>query len=96
MPVAATGGDQFAVQLGAFALEANAQKLADAFTAKGYDVSIRRGRDHDGRLWYVLRTGAFASSAEAQAAMQRLKAVAPVRPLVVRQSPAAATPGSGA
>jgi cell division septation protein DedD len=84
---------RFTVQLGAFTLEVTARKLARAFAAKGYAVSVTRVRER-----FAVRTGAFASADEAAAAIPQLKKVAAVQPLVLRRSAtlAATAPTPGA
>jgi Flp pilus assembly protein TadD/cell division septation protein DedD len=63
----------FAVQLGSFASEANAQKLAEMLNVKGYDgISVVHHRDRDGRDWYAVRTGGYDSAEEAGAAARRI------------------------
>jgi DedD protein len=63
----------FAVQLGAFANEANARKLVDQLNGKGYDAAVAHHKDRDGRDWYVVRAGGYASADEAESAARHMR-----------------------
>ena len=63
----------FAVQLGAFANEANARKLVEQLNGKGYDTAVAHHRDRDGRDWYVVRAAGYASAEEAESAARHLR-----------------------
>jgi cell division septation protein DedD len=74
----------FVVQLGSFASEANAHKLADQLNHKGYDVAVVHNRDRDGRDWFVVRAGGYASADEAAAAARHMREAEQVPAMVVR------------
>jgi len=79
---AATSG--FVLQLGAFASEANARKLADQLNRKGYEVAVVHHRDKDGRDWFVVRAGGYANAEEAAAAARHMREAEQVPAVVVR------------
>lgn len=83
---ARTTVDRFVVQLGSWLTEATAHKIADQFAAKGVAVAVSRFNDHDGRTWFVVRSGDFASADEANTLRQSIQSVATggISPLVVR------------
>ncbi len=63
----------FAIQLGAFTNEANAKKLVEQLNGKGYDAAITHHRDRDGRDWYAVRAGGYASADEAETAARQMR-----------------------
>ena len=73
----------FAVQLGAFASEANAKKLAEQLNRKGYEVAVAHHRDREGRDWFVVRAGGYANAEEAAAAARHLREAERVPAVVV-------------
>lgn len=81
-PAPASG--DFVVQLGSFASEANARKLAEQLNGKGYTVAVAHHRDHGGRNWYAVRAGGFASAEEAAAAAQHMRQSEQLPAVVVR------------
>ncbi len=76
----------FVLQLGAFAAEPNARKLADHLNQKGYPAVVLRRRDH-GRDWFVVRTGGYATADEAAAAARHMREAEQVPAMVVRPRP---------
>lgn len=76
--------DEFVVQLGSFASEVNARKLADRLNDKGYGVSVARHHDRDGREWFTVRASGYASADEATTAARRLREAEQVPAVVVR------------
>jgi len=83
-PTATAGGEPpapeagYLVQVGAFAQEANARKLADDLTRLGYDgVRIERGTERD-RLYHV-RFGPFADQTRAERAGEQVSATLGLR-----------------
>ncbi len=73
----------FVLQLGAFASEPNARKLADQLNRKGYEVAVVHRRDHDGRDWYIVRAGGYATADEAAAAARHIREAEQVPAVVV-------------
>jgi len=67
-----TAAARFAVQVGAFADGAAAERLADSLRAKGYAVHVVVGTGAGASRWRV-RVGPLASREEADAAAARLK-----------------------
>lgn len=82
-PETAPSSGGFAVQLGSFAGEANARKLADELAAKGYEVSVVHNRGADGRDWYAVRAGGYDSAAAAAAAAKHMRAAEQLPAVVV-------------
>ena len=78
---AAAGG--FALQLGSFSSEGNARKLADQLNQKGYAVAVVHNRDRDGRDWYIVRAGGYATADEAGAAARHMREAEQVPAVVV-------------
>jgi Flp pilus assembly protein TadD len=81
-PASAETAD-FVVQLGAFAAEPNAHKLADHLNQKGYEVAVVHRRDHDGRDWFIVRAGGYATAEEAGAAARHMREAEQVPAVVV-------------
>ncbi|HKF72589.1 MAG TPA: tetratricopeptide repeat protein [Stellaceae bacterium] len=70
----AVGGKRLVVQLGAFQVEANANRLTSQLKAKGItDLVIIHDRDRQGRDWYVVRTADFATQEAAEAVAQSIR-----------------------
>jgi DedD protein len=67
-----TAAARFAVQVGAFADGAAAERLADSLRAKGYAVHVVVGTGAGASRWRV-RVGPLGSREEADAAAARLK-----------------------
>jgi cell division protein FtsN len=63
----------FAVQLGAFRQQDNAGVLTRRLAAKGYDAEIVKREDTRGRIWFLVRYGAFSNRAEATAVATELR-----------------------
>jgi Flp pilus assembly protein TadD/cell division protein FtsN len=89
-PSAPAASSGYSVQLGSFASEANAHRLADQLNAKGYGVSVSHYRDHNGREWFTVRAGNYASADEATAAANRIRDAERVPAVVVRMHASAA------
>ena len=66
-----TGDLFFTVQVGAFANKANAQKLADELSDKGFDAYVE-SFDKGITSLYRVRVGKFSSREEAEAVESRL------------------------
>jgi len=64
-------GPEYSVQVGAFVSEANAQKLAQDLSAKGY-ASYSERATQDGKNIYRVKAGKFAAREEAQALETKL------------------------
>ena len=79
----------YAVQFGSFSVEANAKKLADQLSAKGYRVAVVPHKDGAGRQWYAVRGEGYSSAAAAEAAARHIKDSERLPAVVVRQP----TPG---
>jgi Flp pilus assembly protein TadD/cell division septation protein DedD len=73
----------FALQLGSFSSEANARKLADQLNRKGYEVGVAHNRDREGRDWYIVRAGGYATADEAEAAARHIREAEQVPAVVV-------------
>ncbi len=67
-----TGGG-WAVQVGSFSKQANADRLSGELAARGYDVFISRVVT-EGNTWYRVRVGPVPNKAEAEALVTRLSA----------------------
>lgn len=78
----------FVVQLGAFSIEAYAKKLVARCAEKGMTVSMTRSVDRQQRVWFVVRTAAFASAEAAQSALQQAQAIGGVQPEIMHLSAA--------
>ena len=77
----------FALQLGAFAVEPNARKLAEHLNQKGYEAVVTHRRGHDGRDWFVVRTGGYATAQEAAAAARHFREAEQLPAVVVHLAP---------
>lgn len=87
----AVAGKRIAVQAGAFQSEANANKLTKQLAAKGVGgLTVIHDRDRQGRDWYVVRAGDFATSEAAEAVAQSIRNTGKSGALVVRISAPAA------
>lgn len=64
--------ETFAVQVGAFLQSENAGILAKRLTKKGYETGVVLHEDSRGRMWYLVRSGAFSRRAEAVAVAVRI------------------------
>lgn len=64
--------ETFAVQVGAFLQSENAGVLAKRLTKRGYEAGVVLHEDSRGRMWYLVRSGAFSRRAEAVAVAVRL------------------------
>jgi len=73
----------FVLQLGAFAAEPNARKLADQLNRKGYEVAVVHRHDRDGRDWFIVRAGGYATADEAAAAARHMREAEQVPAVVV-------------
>jgi len=76
--------ERFTVQLGSFALEDSARRLADEFAAKGVLVVQSRSSDPDGRQWFVVRSGEFDNAADANGVLDMIRSMGQIEPIVVR------------
>ena len=81
--------ERFTVQLGSFALSGSADRVANFFTAKGVTVAITHCSDHDGRDWYVVRSGEFDNADDANSALVMIRSIGLVDPILVRHKIAA-------
>lgn len=74
----------FAVQVGAFRQEANAQRLLEQLESKGYSVAVFQSSDIADNVWYAVRLGPYTTQNDARRAaaniaqQENLKAI--VRP----------------
>ncbi len=75
----------FSVQVGTFASEGNAKKLADQLNQKGYSLAVVHYRDSAGRDWYAVRAGGYGSADEAAAAARHMHDAEQVPAVVVHQ-----------
>jgi DedD protein len=66
-------GNRFAVQLGAFANEANARNWAAKLKAAGVPTYTERRKQADGSTLTLLRAGPFADRAAATAAVAKVR-----------------------
>ncbi len=84
------------VQIGSWLAEATAHTVAGEFTANGVNVTVSHVNDKDGRTWYVIRSGDFATANDANALRDSIRAIGGVSPIVVRlrASPAASSPAA--
>jgi Flp pilus assembly protein TadD len=83
-PTLHSATESYTVQLGSFLYEASAHRIADAFAAKGVIVSLSRSNDHDGREWYVARSGEFASLDDATGVLHMIQSMGGAEPILVR------------
>ncbi len=65
----AAGGKTYTVQVGAFSIKANAQKMQQKLKAAGFDTIIK----HEKNL-YTVQVGAYSVKANAEAMVEKLKA----------------------
>jgi cell division protein FtsN len=86
----ATQAGSFAVQVGAFLLEREAESLVDDLQIKGYNPQITQfwaARHNKKRLWYAVRIGAYADRRQAAHAAadytRKESSLAIVRPMDV-------------
>ena len=75
----------FVVQVGSFASETIAKKLADQLNQKGYGMAVVHHRDAAGRDWYAVRAGGYASADEAAAAARHMHEAEQVPAVVVHE-----------
>lgn len=59
------GAAGYTVQVGAYAEESEARRLAGQLKTRGYRPKLFNGRDSEGHVWYVVRIGAYADAGEA-------------------------------
>jgi DedD protein len=89
-PLAASGG-RYVVQVASFSSIENANRLSDSLRGHGHAVLADTVKTDTGTL-YRVRTGPYASEAEANEAADRLrKQVSDVKPRIVDLRPEAAT-----
>jgi Flp pilus assembly protein TadD len=81
-PPADSAAGGFVVQLGSFSLEPNARRLAEQLHQKGYETVVVHRREN-GRDWFVVRAGAYASADAAAAAARRMRDAEQVPAVVV-------------
>lgn len=86
---ASSGADRYTVQLGSFLSEAAAQHLADDYASKGIAATLSRFNDGDGRTWFVVRAGEFASAEEARNLRRTIQSMGTAAAIVVHHHPAA-------
>lgn len=84
-PAAAAPAGGYVLQFGAFSVEANARKLADRLKQKGHDVTVVAHQEAGGRQLYTVRSGRYASAAEAEVAARRIHDTEQLPTVVVRQ-----------
>jgi two-component system sensor histidine kinase ChvG len=84
-PASATGETdaRYVVQVGAFHDEGLARRLADLLTSKNMTVFITRSIARDGGVWFILRTGKFATAEDADKAQSSIRSIADVAPVVI-------------
>jgi Flp pilus assembly protein TadD len=83
--VASAPTTSFSVQVGTFASEGNAKKLADQLNQKGYSLAVVHYRDSAGREWFAVRAGGYGSADEAAAAARHMHDAEQVPAVVVHQ-----------
>jgi Flp pilus assembly protein TadD/cell division protein FtsN len=87
---AAAAGDHIVLQLGSYVLESSAKKVVDQCAAKGLEARVGKGRDANGRDWFVVRSAEYASADDAQTAMSKFREVAGLVPRLVHHRGATA------
>jgi len=75
-------GQSFALQVGAFSTQANAEKIKGQFETEGYPVEIIN-KVKDGRSLFIVLVGSFASYDEAKAKTGEIQKKFSTTPLVV-------------
>jgi cell division protein FtsN len=80
------GGEHVVVQLGSYQLESSARTVMKECAARGIEVKLGQTHDHDGRAWYIVRTGEFASSEEAAPVLHQIGEINGVTPLVIKHA----------
>ncbi len=75
--------ERYVVQVGSFLDESSALRLADTLTSKGITVSVSRSFNHDGRVWFILRTKEFETIEDADTALRAIGSVANIAPMVM-------------
>jgi hypothetical protein len=61
-----------------------ARRLADLLTSKNTTVSVTRSTARDGDVWFILRTGEFATAEDADKAESVIRSIANVVPVVIQ------------
>jgi len=90
------GPEHFTVQLGSYQVEETAHKLAERVAAAGLAVTVTHSNDRDGRTWFVVRSGDFASADEAASMLASAKALSGQPAIVVHTHPTAPAPTQSA
>ncbi len=75
--------ERYVVQVGSFLDESSALRLADTLTSKSITVSVSRSSNHDGRVWFILRTKEFGTLEDADTALRAIGSVANIAPMVM-------------
>jgi cell division septation protein DedD len=68
-------GEEFAIQIGAFANRDNAIRLRDTLAGRSYAVDIFENFIDGKRLYYLVWVGTFKTMAEAEKEAERMRSV---------------------
>ncbi len=66
-------GQEFAIQIGAFSIKKNADKLKKRFSLAGYDANLYENFIDGKNLLYLVWIGAFKTAEDAQPTLQEIK-----------------------
>ncbi|HLG88556.1 MAG TPA: SPOR domain-containing protein [Alphaproteobacteria bacterium] len=77
-------GTVYALQLGSFLVPANASALVARLNAHGGSAYEKAEPDANGKTWHIVRSGAFDTKAEAEAAAEDLKRTEGISAFLVR------------
>jgi cell division protein FtsN len=80
----AAAGTIYALQLGSFLVPANASALVARLNAHGGSAYEKAEPDANGKTWHIVRSGAFDTKAEAEAAAEDLKRTEGINAFLVR------------
>jgi cell division protein FtsN len=71
-----------AVQVGAFTIKSNAEKLEQSLRDMGYKPAMSRSTDGRGRVWYLVRLGPYAKWNAASRVAARISITENVKPVI--------------
>jgi cell division septation protein DedD len=62
------------VQVGAFKIKENADRLSDRLKNKAYEAEVVRREDSEHQIWYLVRVGRYTDRALARSVAEKLAA----------------------
>jgi cell division septation protein DedD len=73
---------QLAVRVGSFSVKSNAETVTQSLRDMGYQPTLSRSTDSNGRIWYVVRVGPYTKWNTASTVATRISIAEDVTPVI--------------